>query len=302
VNTATPSTDLDLPAPETLARGDFDLVVRRLADDLAFGSDASRLLGSGLEYASSRPYVPGDSVRLLNWRLTARTGRAFVREYEALKRTAVYLVVDTSASMAVRSVARSKHDLAVWIASALGLIAHRRMSPVALVGGGERTVPLVASLSRNDLWRSLEPLRASGHSDPGSSGAETEGTQVGARLREASQRALRASLFVVLSDLHDPDAVPAIRSTAQRHDVCVLHLVDPAEIRPLRAGFVRARAAEGPQSFLSSGRAAFAPTEGVRDELLRSGADYLRLVTDEPFVPALRHHLGVRGMLARGRG
>ena len=296
------STDLDLPAPETLARGDFDLVVRRLADDLAFGSDASRLLGSGLEYASSRPYVPGDSVRLLNWRLTARTGRAFVREYEALKRTAVYLVVDTSASMAVRSVARSKHDLAVWIASALGLIAHRRMSPVAVVGAGTREVPLVASLSRNDLWHSLEPLRAAGSAGDPASGDDAESTRLGERLREASQRAGRAAVFVVLSDLHDPDAVPAIRSAAQRHDVCVLHLVDPAEVRPLRAGFVRARAAEGPASFLSSGRRAIAPTEGVRDELLRSGADYLRLVTDEPFIPALRHHLGTRGSLARGRG
>lgn len=154
--TAASSTDLNLPAPESLARGDFDIVIRRLADDLAFGSDTSRLLGSGLEYASSRPYIPGDSVRLLNWRLTARTGRAYVREYEALKRTSVYIFIDTSASMAVRSVARSKHDLAIWIASALGLVAQRRMSPVALVGAGERTVALVASLSRNDLWQSLE--------------------------------------------------------------------------------------------------------------------------------------------------
>ena len=163
--TAASSTDLNLPAPESLARGDFDIVIRRLADDLAFGSDTSRLLGSGLEYASSRPYIPGDSVRLLNWRLTARTGRAYVREYEALKRTSVYIFIDTSASMAVRSVARSKHDLAIWIASALGLVAQRRMSPVALVGAGERTVALVASLSRNDLWQSLEPLRAHDFTD-----------------------------------------------------------------------------------------------------------------------------------------
>ncbi|MCX5649972.1 MAG: hypothetical protein NTU45_01065 [Planctomycetota bacterium] len=42
--------------------------------------------------------------------------------------------------------------------------------------------------------------------------------------------------------------------------------------------------------------------EVVRDELLRSGADYLRLDTDKPFIPALRHHLGSRGGLARGRG
>ena len=84
--------DLGLPPPEQLARGNFELVVRRLADDVAFGSDNSRLLGSGLEYAGSRPYVPGDSVRLLDWRLTARTARPYVREYEALKRTNVYLL------------------------------------------------------------------------------------------------------------------------------------------------------------------------------------------------------------------
>jgi uncharacterized protein (DUF58 family) len=287
------STDLDLPAPESLARGDFDIVIRRLADDLAFGSDTSRLVGSGLEYASSRPYIPGDSVRLLNWRLTARTGRAYVREYEALKRTSAYLFVDTSASMAVSSAARSKHDLAVWIASALGLVAQRRMSPVAVIGGGARSVPLVASLSRNDLWNSLEPLRAR---DFG------EGTALAERLRQTSARATRSSLFVVLSDLHDPGAIGAIRSAAQRHDVMVVHLVDPTETRSLRAGFFRAREAETGRAFLGTGRTQLAAPDVTRDELLRSGADYLRLVTDQPFIPPLRHFLGARGMFTRGRG
>ena len=287
------SSDLELPAPESLARGDFDIVIRRLADDLAFGSDTSRLVGSGLEYASSRPYIPGDSVRLLNWRLTARTGRAFVREYEALKRTNAYIVVDTSASMSVASAARTKHDLAVWIASALGLIAQRRMSPVAVVGAGERRVPLAASLSRNDLWNALEPLRAHDFA---------ERTELGARLRETAARAARASLFVVLSDLHDPDAVPAITQAAQKHDVCVLHLLDPAETAPLRAGFFRGREAETGRVFLGSGATRLADPDRVAAELLRSGADSLRLVTDRPFVPPLRQFLGSRGMFTRGRG
>ncbi len=293
MTTQAASTDLDLPAPESLARGDFDLVVRRLADDLAFGSDASRLVGSGLEYARSRPYVPGDSVRLLNWRLTARTGKPFVREYEALKRTAVYIVVDTSASMAVASTARSKHDLAVWIAAALGLVAHRRMSPVALVAGGTREVPLVASLSRNDLWRALEPLRAHGF---------TESTEVGARIRRVAEQAERASVIVVLSDLHDPAAVPAIRHASQRHDTLAIHLGDPAESRPLRAGFLRAREAETGRTWFTGSRRALLDPSLVQDELIRAGADYLRIETDEPFIPALRQHLAARGLFARGRG
>jgi uncharacterized protein (DUF58 family) len=287
------SSDLYLPAPESLARGDFDIVIRRLADDLAFGSDTSRLVGSGLEYASSRPYIPGDSVRLLNWRLTARTGKPFVREYEALKRTSAYIFVDTSASMAVTSVARSKHDLAVWIASALGLVAQRRMSPVAVVGAGERRIPLVASLSRNDLWNALEPLRAHDFA---------EGTALAARLRDASLRATRASLFVVISDLHDPGAVPAITEAAQRHDVAVIHVQDPTETRPLRAGFVRVREAETGRTFLATNRTVLGDAGATRDELLRSGADYLLLETDRPFIPPLRHFLGARGMFTRGRG
>src|SRR5262245_30855280 len=148
-----------LRRPEELARDDFEMIVRRLADDLAFGTDTSRFVGSGLEFAQSRPYVPGDSIRSMDWRLTARLARPFVKEYETLKRIDVHLVVDTSASMAVGSVELTKHDVAIWIASTIGLVAQRRMSPVALVGAGERDVRVEASLRRSDLWRAIDVLR-----------------------------------------------------------------------------------------------------------------------------------------------
>ncbi len=283
--------DLALPPPEQLARGDFDFVVRRLADDLAFGSDNSRLLGSGLEYASSRPYQPGDSIRLLNWRLTARTGRAFVREYEALKRTSVYLIVDTSASMSVQSTSRSKHDLAIWIASALGLVAQRRMSPVAIIGAGERAVPALPSLRQSDLWQSIEPLRTRIYD---------EGTNLGARLTHLTMRATRSSVFVVLSDLHDPAALPAIRLAAQKHECLVIRTVDPAETEPLRAGFMRGREPETGRPFLATSRSAWADHEHTRGELLRAGADSLHLRTDSSFLSPLRTGLSSRGSYMRG--
>lgn len=285
--------DLGLPPPEQLARGDFEMVVRRLADDLAFGSDASRLVGSGLEYAGSRVYAPGDPVRQLDWRRTARTGVAHVREYEALKRTAVHLVVDTSASMAVRSTSRSKHDLAVWIAAAVGLVALRRLSPVAIVGAGERRVPSTASLSRSDLHAALDPLRAH---------AFEEGTSLAEELDLATTRAERASVFIVISDLHDPAALAAIRRAGRAHDCAVVQLVDPAEAMPLRAGVVRAREAETGRTFLATGRRPLLDLERTRGELLRSGADLLRLVVDRPFIPPLRQFLAARGASRRGRG
>src|SRR5262245_3972663 len=151
---------MHLRPPDELAHGDFEMVVRRLADDLAFGMDASRFVGSGIEFAQSRPYEQGDSMKMIDWRVTARLGRAFVKEYDTPKRTTIFIVVDTSASMGVASTKLTKHDLAVWIGAAIGLVGQRRMSPVGVIGGGERVTRLEPSLLRSDLWRALEPLRS----------------------------------------------------------------------------------------------------------------------------------------------
>ena len=279
--------------PDELARGDFELVVRRLAEELAFGADNSLFIGGGLEYAGSRPYEPGDSVRSLNWRLTARTGKPFVKLYEAIKRTCIYVIVDTSGSMAVSSAALSKHDLAVWIASALGVIGQRRMSPVAIVGGGERETRIEPSLARNDLWRVIEPLRA---------GRMGEATRLGERLRALVARVERGSVIVVISDLHDPAALRAIRRAAQAHDCIAIHLQDPAEEGRLGGGFIRAREAETRASSLIHSGTRLGAADTLRTGLIRAGVDYLRLRTDMPFVPPLRHFLSSRGGLTRGRG
>lgn len=298
-----------LPPPDEIARGDFEMVVRRLADDLAFGMDTSRFVGSGLEFAQSRPYEPGDPVKSMDWRLTARLGKPFVKEHETLKRTALYLVVDTSASMSVASSAISKHDLAIWIAAAVGLLAQRRMSPVAIVGGGERTTRVEPSLLRGDLWRTLEPLRTA---------QLDEGTRLAERLRELDLRIARTSVVLVLSDLHDPGSIEALRQVAQRHDCIAIHLVDPAERGSLGAGFFRGAEAETGRTFTSHGRARWnrgaggghggsaapssPPTEDLAIELARGGVATLRLQSDLPFVAALRHFLSFRPAIGGGRG
>lgn len=282
-----------LKKPEDLARGDFEMVVRRLADDLALGADNSLFVGGGLEYASSRPYQPGDSVRMLNWRLTARAGRPFVKEYEALKRTCLYVIVDTSASMAVSSVMLSKHDLAVWIAAAVGLVGQRRMSPVAIVGAGQRETRIEPSLTRSDLWHALEPLRAPGMAEP---------TLLSERLGALAPRIGRSSIVLVISDLHDTNSTAALRRAAQRHDCMVLHLQDPAESGRLRGGFYRGQEAETRMAFWGHSRTSWAAADELKATLIRGGIDYLRLLTDRPFIPAVRHFLASRGGLMRGRG
>ena len=288
-----------LGPPEELAHGDFEMVVRRLADDLAFGTDTSLFTGSGLEYAQSRPYEPGDPVKQIDWRMLARTSRTYVKEYEALKRIDVNIVVDTSASMAVGSTRITKQALAIWLASAIGVLAQRRLSPCSVIGGGERRTRVEPSLLRSDLWRSIEPLRT---------GRTDEGTRIAERIRELVARSRRASVILVLSDLHEPDAIDAIREAAQRHDVVVLRLRDPAERDRLRAGFIRGREAETGRGFVGSGRTSWRKdahgedADEVGRRLARAGAGFLMLDVDRAVLPPLRQFLGTRAGTGGGRG
>ena len=71
----------------------FMIAVKRLADSLTFGTDCSPFLGSGLDYVHSRPYQPGDPIKMIDWRITARTGKVHVKEFEATKQLPIYIMI-----------------------------------------------------------------------------------------------------------------------------------------------------------------------------------------------------------------
>src|SRR6185436_15108388 len=105
------------------------------------------------------------------------------------------------------------------------------------------------------------------------------------------------SLIVVLSDLHDPDAVPALKRMSQVHDCVVLQLEDPSESGLAGSGFFRASEAETGREFVTHGRKRWLDPEKSAGELKRCGVDSLRIRTDRPFAHALRHLFRSRGWI-----
>ncbi len=88
---------LQLEPVDQLDARQFLIVIKQLADNLLYGSDLSAYVGSGIEYAQSRLYEPGNSVKSIDWRVTGRARKFHVKEYESPKQMAAYLPVDTSA-------------------------------------------------------------------------------------------------------------------------------------------------------------------------------------------------------------
>jgi len=269
----------------------FLIAVKKLADSLGYGTDHSPFLGSGIEYAQSRKYEPGDPVRSIDWRVTARTGKVFVKEYEAPKQLPCYLLVDTSASMTVSSAKRSKYAVAVHVAGGLAFACLDRISPVGVVGVGGREVRVEPSLSRPRILQWLHAFREFRYDEP---------TSLAHRVTRLAPTLSSRCLVIALSDLHDAGAVPALKLLAQRHDVVVLQLQDPAELGLRGAGFLRAGEAETGRVFVTHSSRAWADPDSTARELKRAGVDHLLIRTDRPFVADLRNFLKGRNVLGRG--
>ncbi len=268
----------------------FLLAVKRLADSLSYGTDRSPFLGQGLEYVQSRQYVPGDPVKAIDWRITARTGKFHIKEYESPKSLPVWFIVDTSASMALSSTKVSKYQIATQIAGGLALASIDRVSPVGILGAGSRNLNVKPSLSRENILQWLHELRTYQFN---------ESTRLGEKLLALNPSLGESSLIFVLSDLHDPSALPALKLLGHRHDLVVIPLRDPAEDALPGAGFIRGREVETGREATLSAKKQFTSLEDLTTALKKASLDHFPVRTDRPFLASLRLFLQSRNLLSR---
>lgn len=280
----------ELQSIDPLDSRQFEIAIKRLADSLSYGTDRSPFLGSGLEYVQSRPYVPGDPVKSIDWRVTARTGTPHVKEYETPKQLPVWFIVDSSASMTLSSTKLSKYHLAVQIAGGLALTCLDRVSPVGLLAAGSRDLKISPSLSRETLMLWLHQLR---HFD------FIEKTELAEKILALQPSLKQRALILVLSDLHDPEAISALKLLNGRHEVVSILLRDPAEDGMAGAGYIRARDAESHRINTTNARHQFTDSTELISALQRASIDHFLIQTDVPFLSQLRLFLQSRNLLTR---
>src|SRR5262249_21075097 len=105
----------------------------RLVNDTMVGAYLSHFKGRGMDFEELREYIPGDEVRDIDWNVTYRMGRPFVKRFREERELALVLAMDISASSAFGSLRRSKREFAAEIAGTLAISATRSSDKVGLL-------------------------------------------------------------------------------------------------------------------------------------------------------------------------
>src|SRR6201995_835370 len=112
---------------------ELEIRTRRMVDESMAGAYHSVFKGRGMDFDEVREYSPGDEVRTIDWNVTARAGRPFVKKFTEERELTILLVVDVSASGNFGSAAQSKRELAAEMASVLAFSAIRNNDKVGLI-------------------------------------------------------------------------------------------------------------------------------------------------------------------------
>lgn len=192
------------------------------------GHALSPLRGRGMEYAESRDYVAGDDARHIDWRLTARTGRAHTKLFQAERERLTLIVADTAPSLYFGTRVRFKSVQAARAGAVAAWAAARDGDRIAALRGSMREAPVAPASGARGALRVLDAL-VRWYAQP-----PAEDAGLGTALDHA-QRLLRpGSRLVLLADARSVATIAERRwpAIAQHHEVIVLLLTDPLETTP----------------------------------------------------------------------
>jgi len=292
---------------ETVQR--VEIRTRRLVNDMMVGAYLSHFKGRGMDFEDLREYMPCDDVRDIDWNVTNRLGRPFVKRYREERELGMILAVDVSASSTFGSVRRSKREFATEIASTLAFSAARNSDKVGLLLFTDKTeLYLPPRKGRRHILRLIREMVACEPKHPG--------TNISAALAFLNHVLHRRSIVFLITDfLHSlqPDAnqlvsrrdlTREIGFTNLRHDLVCVHLHDPRESELPAAGLLTLADAETGElvevdSARVTVRQTYAETNAQRlaeldRALRRGGVDTLRFSTAEPFAQKLQYFFETR--------
>jgi len=283
----------------------LEIRTRRMVNDSLAGEYHSVFKGRGMDFDEVREYSPGDEVRTIDWNVTARAGRPFVKKFTEERELTILLLVDISASGNFGSATLSKRDLAAELASLLAFSAIRNSDKVGLLLYTDRVERyLPPKKGRRHVLRVVRDILY--HTPEG------RGTDTVKALDVANHVLHRRAIVFLISDFQSPgdpavmraELRRAMRQTNRRHDLIAVQVADPREKELPNVGVLALEDAESGEIIeLDTADAAvrrrfnelaLERSKRMVNDFRSEGVDTLELKTDAPYMAALQRFFKTR--------
>jgi uncharacterized protein (DUF58 family) len=266
-----------------------------VVDGILPGRHRSQLKGGSAEFTEHRGYVPGDEIRLVDWKVFGKSDRYFIKQYIEQTCLQVIVALDGSGSMAFGLNGLSKFEYARAVAACLTRLVLRQSDSAGLAVLGKPMRNYIPPRSNPDHFQAMVKLLRQA--------APTGETSLAENLTALARRIKRRGLIVLLSDCFDDlaslrQAMQFLR--ARGHEIILLHIMAPEELTFSFTGWSRFECLEvngtrlnlDPrvvrQDYLDNIREFLASLKRLCGE---SGCDYHPLPTDQPLGEALSCYL-----------
>ncbi|MEN6403505.1 MAG: DUF58 domain-containing protein [Armatimonadia bacterium] len=201
----------------------IEIYTDHLANDVFAGQYQSTFKGQGMEFAEVRQYVPGDDVRTIDWRVSARTRKPYVRRYVEERELTVMLVVDASGSMNFGTCATTKAETMAEAAATLAFSAIRNNDKVGLlVFTDEVEAYIPPTKGRRQVLRVIREVL---YTSP-----QRRSTNLAQALEYVNRVLTRRAIIFVVSDFLTGGYARPLSVAARRHDLICLKVQDPREV------------------------------------------------------------------------
>jgi uncharacterized protein (DUF58 family) len=279
----------------------LDLKARMVVEGFLTGLHKSPYHGFSVEFAEYRPYLPGDEVKRIDWKVLARSDRYFIKEFEEETNLKAYILLDSSASMGYHSPnVASKLEYGSYLAAALSFLLLSQNDAAGLALFNSRLQRYLPPRSRRSHWNAI--LQELNHVKPlGQTGYKKIFQELAGHLK-------RRGLLVLISDLwgDDDEIINSLKNFRHlKHEVLVFHLLDPDESSfSFKSEAVFADMETGQELQINPAdiklrylKALKQRTDHLGRECRRHLIDYQAIVTDQPFDQALLKYLHKRQKL-----
>jgi len=268
----------------------LEITTNRAVNDLLAGEYHSVFKGRGMEFDEVREYAPGDEIRTIDWNVTARMGKPFVKRFVEERELTVLFLVDLSASGTFGSQQQLKNEVAAELCALLAFSAIKNNDKVGLIIFSDRVEKFVPP--RKGRAHVLRVLRELFYHKP-----EGRGTDIARALEYLTHVVRRRAVAFLVSDFMSDGFEKPMSVAGRRHDLIAVRLSDQREESLPPLGYVEFEDAETGELFMANTsdsrfRAEFEEgavkaREGLQRTFRRSCVDVIDIQTDESYVQPL---------------